>query len=189
MYNVRIPRAQDILHVDRKVHTAEHLASAMFYLGVPEREIPPAQLFTDRRRVSGTYAVIHPFASAPDKTWPATRFREVALHLRESGIEPVIAGAASDDFADFAEFRTEAGAPLAEVKRLLAGASLFIGNDSGPAHMAAAFGVPAVVLFGASDKVIWAPWKARADILAAEPIGDIRVEQVIAAADRMRVAA
>ena len=33
IYNVRIPRAQQILNVDRKVHTAEHLASAMFYLG------------------------------------------------------------------------------------------------------------------------------------------------------------
>src|ERR1700733_12619536 len=34
VYNVRIPRAQDILGVNRTVHTAEHLASAMFYLGV-----------------------------------------------------------------------------------------------------------------------------------------------------------
>ena len=34
-YNVRIPRAQEILGVERKVHTAEHLASAMFYLGAP----------------------------------------------------------------------------------------------------------------------------------------------------------
>ena len=32
-YNVRIPRAQEILGIERKVHTAEHLASAMFYLG------------------------------------------------------------------------------------------------------------------------------------------------------------
>ena len=39
------------------------------------------------------------------------------------------------------------------------GASLFVGNDSGPAHMAAAFGVPVVVLFGPSDPVTWAPWR------------------------------
>ena len=45
MYNVRIPRAQEILCVDRTVHTAEHLASAMFYLGVPQTEIPRARLF------------------------------------------------------------------------------------------------------------------------------------------------
>ncbi len=45
MYNIRIPRAQEILgpeilKMDRKVHTAEHLASAMFYLGVPPAADP-----------------------------------------------------------------------------------------------------------------------------------------------------
>src|ERR1044071_6203374 len=35
LYNVQIPRAQRILDVQRKVHTAEHLASAVFYLGAP----------------------------------------------------------------------------------------------------------------------------------------------------------
>ncbi len=45
VYNVRIPRAQQILGVERTVHTAEHLASAMFWLGVPLTEIPRATLF------------------------------------------------------------------------------------------------------------------------------------------------
>jgi lipopolysaccharide heptosyltransferase III len=44
VYNVRIPRAQEILGVDRKVHTAEHLASAMFYLGAPRCEVGRAKL-------------------------------------------------------------------------------------------------------------------------------------------------
>src|SRR5439155_23900644 len=43
-YNVRIPRAQEILGVERKVHTGEHLAGAMFHLGVPVGEIPRAKL-------------------------------------------------------------------------------------------------------------------------------------------------
>ena len=38
-----------------------------------------------------------------------------------------------------------------DVKSLMAGAQLFIGNDSGPAHIAAAFGVPVVVIFGAVE--------------------------------------
>ena len=45
IYNLRIPRAQEILEIQRKVHTAEHLASAMFYLGVHQSEIPRARLF------------------------------------------------------------------------------------------------------------------------------------------------
>src|SRR6202161_3138178 len=65
MYNVRIPRAQDILGVDRTVHTAEHLASAMFYLGVPQTEIPGARLFAEPYSRLRPYAVLHPFASEP----------------------------------------------------------------------------------------------------------------------------
>src|SRR5579864_3524964 len=48
VYNVKIPRAQQILGIDAKVHTAEHLASAMFYLGAPRVEIPRAKLFAAR---------------------------------------------------------------------------------------------------------------------------------------------
>ena len=71
----------------------------------------------------------------------------MAAHLRSHGLDPVFIGAAADDLSPFREFRTISGAPLSEIKRLLASASLFVGNDSGPAHMAAAFGVPVVVDF------------------------------------------
>ncbi len=36
---------------------------------------------------------------------------------------------------------------------------LFVGNDSGPTHLAAALSVPVVVLFGSSDSALWSPWK------------------------------
>ncbi len=45
IYTDKIPRAQEIMGVDRAVHTAEHLASAMFWLGVPQTGIPRAKLF------------------------------------------------------------------------------------------------------------------------------------------------
>jgi heptosyltransferase III len=63
MYNVRIPRAQEILGVERKVHTAEHLASAMFYFGVPHAEIPRARLFAAPLSRPRPYAILHPYAS------------------------------------------------------------------------------------------------------------------------------
>ena len=78
LYNVRIPTAQQILGVERTVHTAEHIASAMFYLGAERMEIPRARLFAPPTPIAGHYAVIHPFASEPGKTWPAERFCEVA---------------------------------------------------------------------------------------------------------------
>jgi heptosyltransferase-3 len=45
LYTARIPRAQEIIGEERPVHTAEHLASAMFYLGCPIQEIPRARLY------------------------------------------------------------------------------------------------------------------------------------------------
>jgi len=193
IYSHRIPRAQEILGLDRRVHTAEHLASAMFWLGVPQREIPRAKLAAaSAPNDFGSYVAIHPFASAPDKTWPAERFIEVARHLREtSGLEPVFLAGPADDPAPFSGFRVWRNAPLADVKSLMSGASLFIGNDSGPAHVAAAFAVPSVVLFGPSDPVTWAPWRTEARVIAspddiARDITRIDVTGVIAAAEDIK---
>jgi heptosyltransferase III len=194
-YNVKIPRAQEVLGVERKVHTAEHLASAMFFLGAPAGEIPRAKLVAvvDRpladargsvRDVDGRIAVLHPVAAASDKTWPAVRFLQVAVHLRSTGLDPVFVGAASDDLSAFSSFRTLQGT-LADLKGLLARAALFIGNDSGPAHMAAAFGLPVVVFFGASDREVWAPWRTASEVL---PIA-ATAETAINALARLRVAA
>ena len=191
LYNIRIPRAQQILGVDRKVHTAEHLASAVFYLGVPRMEIPRARLFTsgESAGMPVSRAVIHPVAATAGKTWPAARFVEIARHLeRQFEITPVFIGGPRDDLSPFSAWRTIAGAPLAEIKSLIAGASLFVGNDSGPAHMAAAFGIPVVVIFGASDPVVWAPWRTQAEVLIAEgEIASISVQQALDALDRLRV--
>jgi lipopolysaccharide heptosyltransferase III len=195
LYNVRIPRAQEILGEDRKVHTAEHLASAAFYLGAVRREIPGAKLGTGcpaepgRSSLKGC-ATIHPFASAPDKTWTASGFLTVAEYLRRAGIEPVVIGAAADDFSVFGGYRIMAGASLTEIKLLLSKSSLFIGNDSGPAHMAAAFGIPVVVIFGASDPAIWGPWRTASEVVTSpHGIAGVEPARVIEALTRLRVPA
>ena len=190
VYNVRIPRAQEILGVERKVHTAEHLASAVFYLGAPICEIPRAKLLAGgtacpTKTQTDAFAIIHPFATTPGKTWHAAGFLAVAQHLKQSGLEPVFIGGGGDDFSPFRAFRAISGAPLSEIKSLIAGASLYVGNDSGPAHMAAALGVPAVVIFGASDAAIWGPWRTVSEVVTAPAA----VAQVIDALARLRVAA
>ena len=182
IYNVAIPTAQETLGVTRRVHTAEHMASAMFYMGVPVGEVPRARMFAPAGRSmhapAGAYAVIHPFAATPEKTWPAASFIEVAKGL---GMETVFIGGPGDDFSPFRGMRTVSGAPLSEVARLLRDSALFIGNDSGPAHVAAAFGVPEVVIFGPSDSEIWAPWRTAASVLKAQgSIAEITVAQALA---------
>jgi ADP-heptose:LPS heptosyltransferase len=189
VYNIQIPRAQEILHVDRTVHTAEHVASAMFYLGVPQTEIPRARLFAKPQQSVRPYAVLHPMASAPDKTWPSSNFLAVAEHLdKRLSLDPVFIAGPGESLDAFAKYRCSAGAPLEEVKSLLSGASLFVGNDSGPAHMAAAFGLPAVVFFGSSDPDIWRPWRTESSVLTSrEGITSIGISEAVQAIETVLV--
>lgn len=190
-YNIRIPRAQEILGEDRIVHTAEHAASAMFYLGVPVQDVPRARLFTSRKWRESRYAVIHPYASAPEKTWPAQRFLDVAEYLRRAlNLEPVFIGGPGDDPAPFAPWHVEISSDLGRTKSLLAAASVFFGNDSGPAHMAAAFGVPVAVLYGPSNPVVWAPWRTQSQVLhAPDGMAAITTTQAVEALARLKVPA
>jgi len=187
VYNVQIPRAQEILHVDRTVHTAEHLASAIFFLGAPVCEIPRAKLFAAGYApptLESRSAVIHPVAATPEKTWAPANFLGVAAQLVDSGITPVFTGSPEDDLTPFRQYRTLQSS-LSALQSAMAAASLFVGNDSGPAHMAAAFGVPSVVVFGPSDPAIWGPWRTTGEVVAM----DSGVNEVLTALQRLRVPA
>ena len=187
IYSQRIPRAQEILGEERPVHTAEHLASAMFWLGVPRAEIPRAKLTAGIRPDYPPYVVMHPFAATAEKTWPSERFVEVAGRLRNDGLEPMIVAGPADDTSSFSNFQVIRNPPLSALKSLMSGADLFIGNDSGPAHVAAAFGIPVVVLFGPSDPVTWAPWRTESRVLTSRgSIGQIPVEDATTAAEALR---
>ncbi|MFN0103210.1 MAG: glycosyltransferase family 9 protein [Bryobacteraceae bacterium] len=188
IYNLHVPRAQEILDDERTVHTAEHMASAIFWLGAKRTEIPRARLHAPVVPAEKPYAVIHALASAAGKSWPAERFIEVARTLQH--LEPIFIGGPGDDLSKFGEFRTQVNPSLKDTMVLMQSASLFIGNDSGPAHMAAAFNVPLVVLFGESDPVIWAPWRAHAQTLVANGAMDrIQTAEVLAAIEALGVAA
>jgi ADP-heptose:LPS heptosyltransferase len=192
VYNIHIPTAQETLGVTRRVHTAEHMASAIFYLGAPVAAVPRAHIEARPGRSlyapEGPYAVIHPMAATPEKTWPSESFLELARHIERSpGLRPVFIGGPGEDLSRFAPYPTVSGAPLAEIARLMRDASLFAGNDSGPAHIAASFGVPQIVFFGPSDSEVWAPWRTPAEILkAGGAIREIPVARAIEALERLR---
>jgi len=187
IYSQRIPRAQEILGEERPVHTAEHLASAMFWLGVPRSEIPRAKLIARMPPSYPPYVVLHPFAATSEKTWPREGFLAAADQMQAAGLLPLIVAGPADDTAPFSKYQVLRNPPLSGLKSLLSGATLFIGNDSGPAHIAAAFGIPVVVLFGPSDQVTWAPWRTEARVLTSRGgMGQIAVEEVVAAAQALR---
>ena len=95
------------------------------------------------------FAVIHPFASSPRKRWPLEKFREVARLLPM----PVRWCAGPDEPLDGA-VRID---NLYELGCWLASARVYIGNDSGISHLAAAVGTPTIILFGPTDPAVWAP--------------------------------
>jgi heptosyltransferase III len=190
LYTHKIPRAQEILQVERKVHTAEHVASAMFFLGVPQAEVPRARLFAPQgdMLLGGRLAVIHPFASAPEKTWPLANFVAVADHLqRKLGLRPVFIPGPGEPVTGFGSHGAMANLPIAKLKLLMSEAELFVGNDSGPAHFAAAYGVPSVVLFGPTDPEVWRPWRTEGQAIQVPGgIAAIPVQRVLQEVDVLK---
>ncbi|MCU0226862.1 MAG: hypothetical protein MUF01_04420, partial [Bryobacterales bacterium] len=126
------------------------------------------------------YCILHPQATAPEKIWPAAHFQSLAAWVeRELGFEAVFIGAHSGELEPFSGFTCIAGSPLKQVMGLIAGAALFVGNDSGPAHVAAAFARAGVVLFGGSDPVVWAPWRCpQLRQIVHTPVADIPLATV-----------
>jgi ADP-heptose:LPS heptosyltransferase len=99
------------------------------------------------------FIAIHPFSGSPKKNWDLTQFKALAERLEQATRMPVEWTAGPEE--PLPEARRFEG--LDELARWLAGASLYVGNDSGPSHLAAACGVPSVVIFRASDAAVWAP--------------------------------
>jgi len=99
------------------------------------------------------FAAIHPFSGSPKKNWPLENFRELARTLERS--MPVRWCAGPDDPPLEGAVRID---DLYDLARWLARARLYIGNDSGITHLAAAVGTPVLALYGpASDAAVWAP--------------------------------
>jgi lipopolysaccharide heptosyltransferase III len=98
------------------------------------------------------FAVIHPFSGSPRKNWPLDRFQALARRLERA--MPVRWCAGLDDPPLDNAVRI---GDLYELACWLAGARLYIGNDSGVTHLAAAAGTPVLALFGPTDPEIWAP--------------------------------
>src|SRR5262249_17046598 len=102
LYTDRLPPAHQVLGQHRTVHTAEHIASAMFWMGVPQSKIPRARLVAGGRPSRPGYAVIHPFASKPEKTWTAPGFLAIANHVKnQAGLDPVFLAGPQDDPSQF----------------------------------------------------------------------------------------
>ncbi len=112
------------------------------------------------------FAAVHVGGSAPCKRWSASRFASLCDRLgAESGLCPVLIGGSADRrIADAVASQCHetpvnaCGAlSLAQSAAVCRTAAVFIGPDSGIAHLALALGTPVVALFGPSDPLKWGP--------------------------------
>lgn len=110
--------------------------------------------------------LIHPGSGGREKCWPLEAFLAVGERLVEEFSAPptfIIGPVERDWWAPGALAGIERRFPIAqpaganELTRLLAGASVLLGNDSGPSHLAALLGTPTITLFGPTDPRVWRP--------------------------------
>ena len=98
------------------------------------------------------FAVIHPFSGSAAKNWPLENFRRMARGLERRMRVEWCAGPEDPPLVGAERFDD-----LYELACWLARASLYVGNDSGITHLAAAVGTPVLALFGPTDPAVWGP--------------------------------
>jgi heptosyltransferase-2 len=120
------------------------------------RERVDRLLATHAIRAGDRIACIAPGSVWPTKRWSAAGYASIARRLAVAGPAPVLIGAPGEEELCL-DVARQAGAPLpilaggttaADLVALVARADLLVGNDSGPAHVAAAVGTPVVAVFG-----------------------------------------
>jgi ADP-heptose:LPS heptosyltransferase len=131
---------------DPLAHRVEYWRIAGTALGL---DFPATFPFSANSRVSPPIVLIHTGARSPLRVWPLENFQEITRRLRQEGY--VVQIACDDDQLEWWERRGEAASSPPTVTALfgyLDQGGVFIGNDSGPGHLAARCGMPTLTLFG-----------------------------------------
>lgn len=171
-YNHLAPPALE-LWKQEKLHSAEQMLALLGFAGVPVSDRPKTRLAVtekaknsiDEKVKAENFALIHPAAAYDTKQWKTENFARVAELLHEKGLK-TIAVAAKNERGVLETLKANAKVPvqifddltLPEITALASKAKIFIGGDSGIAHIAAAVETPSVVIFGSSNRAHWHPW-------------------------------
>jgi ADP-heptose:LPS heptosyltransferase len=140
------------------------------------------------RGVGTRYAVFHPGGHYPEQRWPASRFVDLAHRVADLGLAPVFLGG-DEDAALLREIggglAVRAGVVCGErigvSAAVIAGSALFVGNNSGPLHIACALGVPTVSTMGPTDPVRFWPVSTLGVVVRAPSVTAISLPEMLAA--------
>ena len=172
-------------------HTVEANLDALRRIGIQPAEDEKALLLIDgaqaatrvealfaQQDVAPGYVHIHPTSRWLFKTWPAERVAQLIDALQAEGRRVVLtAGPAQKEMGvierilgmcTVAPVNLAGQLSLKEVASVARRATLFVGVDSAPMHIAASQGTPVIALFGPSGEIEWGPWKTVHRIVASD---------------------
>ena len=177
-------------------HAIDQLAAPLTALGLPLAG-RATRLALEPAVHEALTVALHPGSGSAAKNWPVEKWRQLAGQLLAANPEMELAIIGGE--ADAAAVRALRGLaasrivlwenlPLPELARRLAGARLYLGHDTGISHLAAAAGVPSLLLFGPSDPGVWAPPHEHVRVLRAPEgnLPNLPVATVLAALTRFR---
>jgi heptosyltransferase III len=152
-----------------ETHSAEQQLALLGFAGVPVQDKPKSRLtVSDNQKIRHSkipFALIHPAAAFESKQWSARNFAQIADVFMQKGLQVVAVGTKKER-ETFDELKKYAQVPiqcydnltLPQITSLASRAKIFVGNDSGIAHIAAAVNTPSVIIFGSSNMNHWSPW-------------------------------
>ena len=188
LYNHLLSSPSDFWKRDA-THSAEQQLALLGFLGVPVEDRPKSHLAVTESSTNAVkakvafsldepFAMIHPLAASKTKEWQIEKFARTAEFLNDKGLAIVAVGTANDS-AVLSELQSLSRVPIAllmnlklpELTALASKAKLFVGNDSGVAHIAVAVQTPSVVVFGSSNRDHWRPWTDASNEVVFEKFG------------------
>ena len=111
--------------------------------------------------------MIHPGSRFSAKSWSAERFAAVADRIKGSSLARVVFAGSAQERARVKKIQAQMSTTslsivgqttILQLAAVMKQCALFLGNDNGPMHIAAAMGLPVVALFGPTNPKVWGPW-------------------------------
>jgi heptosyltransferase-1 len=184
-YTHKIPQNIECIHmVDYYLKIIQAAGASDFGVEFVFPQNPGAEDSVGRllasQRIENNYAVFIPGSAHQDKCWPPERFAQLAEKISSQyGLSIIATGSASEagivekvkEKADVPITNLAGQTSLSELVALFKSARLVISNDTGPGHIAAALGVPLVMMFGRVNPIRLEPYRRKHCVMAIEPDG------------------